>query len=195
MQLRKLPTVPLPVTCPPVVCPRCPSQSRLFFNAPQDNCRLPGGSECPHFPPSKLKSAPGETLGAGQCQSRPPTGNLPSLRKCPTLLVTRLSRVLLQPSLLTLVPRPALGYEAGSVQGPAGTGHGCGRGGLLAGPACPAAPCLSWDTRVLCGALWGAFALKGGFRKRGLRPPGWEGPWPGPSSVPRCLEPRQGLQG
>ena len=72
MQLRKLPTVPLPVTCPPVVCPRCPSQSRLFFNAPQDNCRLPGGSECPHFPPSNLKSAPGETLGAGQCQSRSP---------------------------------------------------------------------------------------------------------------------------
>ena len=69
------------------------------------------------------------------------------------------------------------------------------RGGLLTGPACPAAPCLSWDTRALCGALWGCLCLKGGFRKRGLRPPGWEGPWPGPSSVPRCLEPDSDCRG
>ena len=48
------------------------------------------------------------------------------------------------------------------------------------------------------GTLWcpvGCLCLKGGFRKRGLRPPGWEGPWPGPSSVPRCLEPDSDCRG
>lgn len=107
--------------------------------------------------------------------------------------MTRFSRALLRPSLLTLVPRLALGREAGSVQGPAGTwllrGGPSHRTSL---PNCPM-PLLGHQ-----GTLWcpvGCLCLKGGFRKRGLRPLGWEGPRPGPSSVPRCLEPDSDCRG
>lgn len=149
------------------------------------------GRRCPIFPPSNLKSALVRHWVLDNARP-PPTRNFPSLRKHPTLLVTRLSRVLLQPSLLTLVPRPALGHGRQALSRDHGNWTWLWRGAFCR-TSVPSY--TSQDTRVLCGALWGAFALKGGFRKRGLRPPGWEGPWPGPSSVLGAWSPDRDCRG
>ena len=113
-------------------------------------------------------------LDPARAPTSPDPSSIPSPLKTPhTAGGHRLSRMLLQPSLLTLVPRPALGREAGSVQGPR---DGCG--GTRASPGTRiqlwGGPCLSRDTRALCGALWGDFALKGGFQEEEAETPGVE---------------------
>lgn len=164
--------VPLQVTCAPaVVCPGHPSQSRLFFNASPGQLQASWGKRVPPIFLSPTSSRPlvrHWMLDTARIPTSPHPSSIPSPLKTPhTAGGHRLSRVLLQPSLLTLVPHPALGCEAGSVQGPAGTGHGWGGGAFSQGQRAQlprASP--------LCGALWGDFALKRGLQEEEAETPG-----------------------